>query len=254
MLALPDGHEAVVRCAGEEAGPGGTVVVSIFVNPTQFGPEEDFENYPRDLQTDAALVSENGGDIVFAPPAETMYAPDRSVRVEETTLSKRLCGASRPGHFAGVCLVVLKLFHIVEPGVAVFGKKDFQQMAVVRRMVRDLDLPVRVVGAETVREPDGLAMSSRNRYLNAEERRQAATLRRALVSCRESGEREAAALVAAFRSMLASDAPLGRIDYAEVVGAEDLQPLGQIDQPAVMAVAVYFGRARLIDNIELSPS
>ncbi len=253
MGALHSGHAALVRLARDEAGQDGTVVVSIFVNPTQFGPSEDFESYPRDLDRDAALVAENGGDIVFAPGADEMYARDRSVAVDETLLSRGLCGASRPGHFAGVCLVVIKLFNIVRPGVAVFGKKDYQQLAIIRRVVRDLDLPVRIVGGETVRLPSGLAMSSRNRYLSAQEQVEAASIRRALLDCRDAGLLDATALVARFREMLAIEAPLGRIDYVEVVGADDLQPLAQLDRPALMAAAVFFGTARLIDNIEIAP-
>ncbi|MDG2124040.1 MAG: pantoate--beta-alanine ligase [Verrucomicrobiales bacterium] len=234
MGALHAGHLKLVDEARERAGAEGVVVVSIFVNPTQFAEGEDFGAYPRDLEADVRGCEAHGADLVFAPAADEMYAGDASVVVDERELSVGLCGGSRPGHFAGVCSVVLKLFNIVRPEVAVFGKKDFQQLAVIRRLVRDLDLEIDVVGVETVREADGLAMSSRNRYLSGEERQQAAWVRRALLACRDEG--------ADFREVLEREAPLGRIDYVEEVD------LGGV---RVMAVAVYFGKARLIDNIEL---
>ena len=234
MGALHAGHLVLVAEARRLAGKHGTVVVSVFVNPTQFGEGEDFEAYPRDLEADVRGCEKHGADVVFAPAAAEMYAPDASVVVDEKTLSKGLCGASRPGHFAGVCTVVLKLFNIVKPDKAVFGKKDFQQLAVIQRLVRDLDLEVGVVGVETVREADGLAMSSRNRYLGREERAQAPAIRRALLACRDKG--------ADFRETMAEEAPLGRVDYAETV---------ELGGARVLAVAVFFGRARLIDNIEL---
>lgn len=253
MGALHEGHASLVRTARHLAGDLGSVVVSIFVNPTQFGPGEDFEAYPRDREGDLRICRENAADVVFAPPVAEMYAPDASTEVHETRLAARLCGTSRPGHFTGVCTVVLKLLNIVRPDVAVFGKKDYQQLAVIRRLVRDLDVQVEIVGAETVREPDGLAMSSRNRYLTAGERAEAPAIRRALLDCRDSGIRDAAGLVARFRERMAEWAPLGRTDYAEVVDAATMQPVEAVDpaRACVFAAAVFFGRARLIDNIEL---
>lgn len=180
MGALHQGHLDLVREAKRLAGDLGRVAVSIFVNPLQFGPGEDLDRYPRTLESDVAGCREAGADLVFAPSNSQIYHPDRSVQIIEQSLSKVLCGASRPGHFDGVCTVVAKLFNLFQPDAAVFGKKDFQQLAIIRRMVRDLDIPVRLHGMETVREADGLAMSSRNRYLTAEERAQAPALRASL--------------------------------------------------------------------------
>ena len=186
MGALHEGHAALVRTAREIAGPGGNVLVSIFVNPLQFGPNEDFSKYPRTLIEDLSICRDNGADAIFVPKAEDLYPTDRSIQLTETQLSRRLCGASRPGHFDGVCTVVAKLFNLVQPDDAVFGKKDYQQLAIIRRLVRDLDFNVVIHGVDTVREADGLAMSSRNRYLTPEERAQAPTLRRALLQARRS--------------------------------------------------------------------
>lgn len=254
MGALHEGHLTLVREARRSAGDDGTVVVSVFVNPKQFGPAEDFHAYPRDLERDVDLCAEAGADFVFAPPEAEIYLPDASTEVVETALSRGLCGASRPGHFAGVCTVVLKLFNIVSPDVAVFGKKDFQQVAIIRRMVRDLNLQVDVRAAETVREPDGLAMSSRNAYLSVDERRQAAAIRAALVRARErfgQGVTSADDLVRAVRGDLDIGAPLGAIDYVELVDQESLEPVATVARPALLAAAVRFRGARLIDNVEL---
>ncbi|MDA0814552.1 MAG: pantoate--beta-alanine ligase, partial [Verrucomicrobia bacterium] len=238
-------------------GKGGLVVVSVFVNPTQFGPNEDFDAYPRDLARDVALCGSAGVDVVFAPLLHGIYFGDASTDVLERSLSQLLCGASRPGHFAGVCLVVLKLLNIVQPRQAVFGKKDYQQLAIVRRMVRDLNVEVEIVGIDTVRESDGLAMSSRNVYLSAEERPQAAAIRRALLNAAASlaaGEHQADVLSGNARAIIEQDAPLGRIDYLEVVDAESMQRVSTVLRPSVMAVAVFFGQCRLIDNVELLPT
>ncbi|MEZ5324124.1 MAG: pantoate--beta-alanine ligase [Verrucomicrobiales bacterium] len=257
MGALHDGHLELAREARRLVGDSGLVVVSVFVNPTQFGPNEDFDAYPRNLVRDVGMCGNAGVDVVFAPPPGEVYCGDASIDVVETSLSKLLCGASRPGHFAGVCLVVLKLFNIVQPHLAVFGKKDYQQLAIIRRMVRDLNVSVEIAGIDTVREPDGLAMSSRNAYLNAEERPQAAAIRRAMLAAADAnsgGQLAAAALVEIARDIIAWDAPLGRIDYLEVVDAETMQRVAATTRPALMAVAVFFGRCRLIDNIELFTS
>ena len=257
MGALHDGHLELAREARRLVGDSGLVVVSVFVNPTQFGPNEDFDAYPRNLVRDVGMCGNAGVDVVFAPPPGEVYCGDASIDVVETSLSKLLCGASRPGHFAGVCLVVLKLFNIVQPHLAVFGKKDYQQLAIIRRMVRDLNVSVEIAGIDTVREPDGLAMSSRNAYLNPEERPQAAAIRRAMLAAADAnsgGQLAAAALVEIARDIIARDAPLGRIDYLEVVDAETMQRVAATTRPALMAVAVFFGRCRLIDNIELFTS
>ncbi len=254
MGALHEGHINLVRAARELAGPEGFVGVSIFVNPLQFGPNEDFGRYPRELESDAAKCEAAGADLIFAPPVEEVYAPDRSVIILEKSLSTVLCGASRPGHFDGVCTVVAKLFNLFQPDDAIFGKKDYQQLAIIRRLVRDLNFPVTIHGMDTVREADGLAMSSRNRYLDADERRQAPALRAALLRALKAwqeGEHSATALREIASEILADEAPLGRLDYLEVVDADTLQKLDQVTDRGLIALAVFFGKARLIDNIEL---
>lgn len=253
MGALHRGHvELVERCRRI----ADFVVVSLFVNPTQFGPNEDYQKYPRTRDLDRELCRKGGADLIFAPSVETMY-PNGGLGtyVEVPGLSDRLEGASRPGHFRGVATVVLKLFEIVRPDLAVFGEKDFQQGLVVRRMTADLNLPVEIVGVETVREADGLAMSSRNRYLNADERRAARILSRALNLAREAiarGERDADRVRQLLRETIQSES-LARLDYAEVADAETLEPIDRLssDRPAVALLAVRIGPARLIDNARL---
>lgn len=255
MGALHEGHAALIRAAREIAGHTGNVVVSIFVNPLQFGPNEDFSKYPRTLEEDFVICRENGADILFAPRAEELYLPDRSIQVVETSLSKTLCGASRPRHFDGVCTVVAKLFNLVQCDEAVFGKKDYQQLAIIRRMVRDLDYNIVIHGIDTVREADGLAMSSRNRYLTPSERAQAPVLRAALLKAREAyiqgGEHDGEVLQQIILDRIAVEAPLGRVDYVQVVDASTLQAPTEATELRVIAIAVFLGSARLIDNIEL---
>jgi len=257
MGALHEGHLQLIREARALAGDHGQVVVSLFVNPLQFGPNEDFSRYPRTLETDIAGSRAAGADLLFAPPVEEVYHPDRSIQIIEQTLSQVLCGSSRPGHFDGVCTVVAKLFNLVQPHTAVFGKKDFQQLAIIRRLVRDLDIPVAIHAMETVREADGLAMSSRNRYLTEAERAQAPQLRAALLAAQAAwaaGTTGTATLLRHLRTQLETHAPLGRIDYIDCVDATSLTPLtiARHDQHALIALAVFFGKARLIDNIELT--
>jgi pantoate--beta-alanine ligase len=232
------------------------VVVSIFVNPTQFGPNEDFAAYPRTFEADRALCEAEGVDLVFYPSVPDMYPAGASVSLTENSLSRTLCGAARPGHFDGVCTVVAKLFNLVLPHVAVFGEKDAQQLRVIRRMVRDLRFPVEIVSGPTAREADGLARSSRNQYLTAEQRPQAVCLRRALDEAERlfaAGERDPRKLVAAMRAVVAQ-APAAKIDYIEIVDDETLQPLaGPIARPALAALAVWVGTPRLIDNAVLRP-
>jgi pantoate--beta-alanine ligase len=257
MGALHAGHIELARQARLRVGDEGLVVVSIFVNPTQFGPGEDFAAYPRDLSRDVRLCAEVGVDVVFAPAAKEVYSGDASIDVQENALSQLLCGASRPGHFAGVCLIVLKLFNMVQPHITVFGKKDYQQLAIIRRMVRDLNLPIEIAGIDTVREPDGLAMSSRNAYLTEEERPQAAAIREAMLevqSAYHQGQASVPVLRDIAQTILNQTASLGRIDYLEVVDAETMQRVQRIERPALGAVAVFFGKCRLIDNIELLPT
>lgn len=253
MGALHEGHLRLVDRARTEAGVDGEVMVTIFVNPTQFGPDEDLERYPRTLPADLAACEEHGADVVFVPEAASMYHADASISIHEGSLSVGLCGASRPGHFDGVCTVVAKLFHLCEPDAAVFGEKDYQQLAVIRRMVRDLDFAVDILAEPIVREDDGLAMSSRNRNLTDEHRRQAVALAMALRNAREmleAGERDGAVVSGKIREHLAEAAPDGRIDYIEIVHPHSLEALSEIDSAsgAAILLAVYFGGVRLIDN------
>ncbi|WP_297084544.1 pantoate--beta-alanine ligase [uncultured Demequina sp.] len=250
MGALHAGHLALVRRAREAAGPDGTVAVSIFVNPIQFDRAADLEAYPRPLEADLDRCREAGVDLVLAPQAGAMYPPDRSVTVLETSLSKTLCGATRPGHFDGVCTVVLKLFNLFRPAAAVFGEKDFQQLAIIRRMVRDLDVPVDIIPFPTVREADGLAMSSRNLRLSQEQRADAPRIHRSLRHAAGRPDREA--MVAAAREGIES--PLNRIDYLELVDAETLQPHPDPGRRALLAAAVFYGEVRLIDNQPVAPA
>ncbi|MCW1915398.1 pantoate--beta-alanine ligase [Luteolibacter sp. GHJ8] len=255
MGALHEGHLALVRRAREAAGDSGTVAVSIFVNPIQFDRPGDLAAYPKPLEDDLEKCRQAGVDLVFTPEAGSMYFPDRSITVTESLLSTHLCGATRPGHFDGVCTVVLKLFNLFQPDAAVFGEKDVQQLAILRRMVRDLDVPVEMIGYPTVRESDGLAMSSRNVRLSPEHRNDAPRIRRALEGARsllQFGERAAAPFLAAARKHL-EESPSLRIDYLELVDAETLQPVGQIRKPAVLATAVFYGDVRLIDHVGLLP-
>ncbi len=250
MGALHEGHAALIRAARRRTG---FVVVSIFVNPTQFGPQEDFARYPRTPDADRAVCGAAGADLVFAPSVGEMYPEGSATFVEVTGLQDVLEGASRPGHFRGVCTVVLKLFNIVQPDVAYFGQKDAQQARIVRRMVRDLNVPVEVRVEPTVREPDGLAMSSRNRYLSAGERAAAPRISAALREVREraaAGEGDAARLEAALAAALAA-IPGAKVDYARIVDADTLRPLARLDRPALATVAVFLGNTRLIDNVTL---
>ena len=253
MGALHRGHGELIRVAREHAGKKGEVDVSIFVNPLQFEPGSDFEKYPRPEKADEDFCRDAGVDILFRPAPSEMYAKDRSVDIEEASLSKTLCGRSRPGHFRGVCTVVAKLFNVLLPDAAVFGEKDFQQLAIIRRMVRDLNFKIEIIGVPTVREEDGLAYSSRNQYLSAEERKQAAVLRRALLAGADrikAGEKSAKMIVNLVRGAI-EQAPLARIDYADLVDAETLEARDTIELNSLLALAVFFGKTRLIDNIRL---
>jgi pantoate--beta-alanine ligase len=248
MGALHEGHAALVRSARAASG---FVVVSIFVNPKQFGPKEDFARYPRTLDGDRAICAQAGAGLIFAPAVEEMYPANSVTFVEVGELGDQLCGASRPGHFRGVCTVVLKLFNIVQPDRAHFGAKDYQQARIIQQMVRDLNVPVEVRVESTVREPDGLALSSRNRYLSPEERAVAPRIYQALQAARarvRAGEIDATRLESALHAELAA-IPGARVDYARVVDAETLRPLSRLDRPAVGAVAVFLGTTRLIDNL-----
>lgn len=249
MGALHKGHLELIERARADAGPGGTVIVSIFVNPIQFDRNADLEGYPRPIEADLMKCQAAAVDVVFVPEVATMYHPDRSIAVVETRLSRRLCGAARPGHFDGVCTVVLKLFLLTGCHAAVFGEKDFQQLAIIRRMVRDLDVPVEIVACPTVRESDGLAMSSRNVRLSARERADAPRIRSALVDAARC-DSVAAMLATARAAIEASE--LAKIDYLELVDAGTLQPIDALDRPAILAVAVFYGEVRLIDHIGIA--
>lgn len=251
MGALHAGHASLIRRAAEECD---RAVVSVFVNPTQFGPGEDFERYPRDLPRDTVTASEAGADMIFAPSPAEMYPSGFCSRVEVDRLTEGLCGACRPGHFAGVTTVVMKLFHIIPADVSYFGQKDFQQAMVIRRMVRDLDVDMEIRVCPTVRESDGLAMSSRNAYLSPDERRRALALSRALKAARQlfaEGERDRMVLLKAMRAVVNETAPGAPIDYIEVVSPEELTPADPVTPESVALLAVRIGSTRLIDNMPL---
>jgi pantoate--beta-alanine ligase len=250
MGALHDGHMSLVAAAAEHSD---FCVVSIFVNPTQFGPNEDLDRYPRTLDADRVRCEDEGVAAVFAPNANAMYPTGEETRVDVGDTTNHLCGANRPGHFQGVATIVTKLFAIVGPCIAVFGRKDYQQWRVVNRLVTDLLLPVQLVGAPILREADGLALSSRNRYLSDEARQRARALSQGLsraVELFDAGERDVDTLRRAARDII--EPAVDRIDYVDVMSAEDVTPLsGQIPQTALLAVAAQLGQTRLIDNVVL---
>jgi pantoate--beta-alanine ligase len=247
MGALHEGHLTLLRAARARAD---IVILTIFVNPTQFGPNEDLAKYPRDEAGDLAKARTCGIDLAFCPDASAMYPAGAQTFIEVRELAKPLCGASRPGHFAGVATIVSKLFHITNPHVAVFGEKDYQQLAIIRRMVRDLDMGIEILGVPIVREGDGLALSSRNAYLSADQRKTALSLSKGLAAAEavvKAGERDGAKIVTAARALIEGE-PGARIDYVELRDAEELSPVTTLSRPAVLAMAVFVGTTRLIDN------
>jgi len=251
MGALHEGHLSLVRAARQQCP---FVVASVFVNPAQFGPNEDFAKYPRNLERDRQMLESEGVSLLFAPPVEEMYPAGANTFVTVEGLSDKLCGRSRPGHFRGVTTVVSKLFHIVEPDLAFFGQKDAAQAAIIRRMVRDLKFPTEIVVCPIVREADGLAMSSRNAYLDPAQRKQALVLFRALARLQtlvDQGEADSRNLIAAAKSVLADEREV-RLDYVEVVNPESLEPVADVSKGALVAVAAFVGNTRLIDNLLLS--
>lgn len=251
MGALHEGHLSLVRAASEQCD---SVTVSIFVNPLQFGPKEDLAKYPRTFERDCELLERERVDLVFAPTIEDMYPKNAVTYVTVEGMSERLCGKSRPGHFRGVTTVVAKLFHIVEPAAAFFGQKDAAQCAIIRRMARDLNFPVEIVVGPIVREPDGLAMSSRNAYLSAEQRKSALVLYRTLQEVKarfDRGERNCASLVEAGKQILSQEAT-ARLDYLEAVDPKTLEPVEEVRGETLIAVAAFVGGTRLIDNLVLS--
>lgn len=246
MGYLHRGHESLMKLAGEND----RVVVSIFVNPIQFGPGEDFDSYPRDFENDCRICEENDVDLVFHPAGSEMYEKDYTTFVDMTGPTEELCGLSRPGHFRGVCTVVNKLFHIVNPDRAYFGQKDAQQLAVIRRMVRDLNMDTEIIGAPIIREEDGLAMSSRNKNLSREERRAAVILSKAVTlgeGLMKAGERDTLCLLERMKSCINTE-PLARTDYIKIVDAASMEPVEKADRPVLAAMAVFIGKTRLIDN------
>ena len=251
MGFLHEGHLSLVRISRAAAD---VTVVSLFVNPIQFGPKEDLKTYPRDFERDAAMLRTESADYLFAPADGDMYPREHRAFVEVRELQDRLCGRARPGHFRGVCTVVLKLFNLVEPDCAVFGQKDAQQALILKRMVADLNVPVRMIVAPIVREPDGLAMSSRNMYLSPEERRAARVLSRSLAEARAmitAGNRDAGPVTARMRSLIEAE-PAARIDYVEAVDPDELKPEAVLRDGTLIALAVFIGRTRLIDNLIVS--
>jgi pantoate--beta-alanine ligase len=250
MGYLHEGHLSLVR---ESKKRTDLTVVSIFVNPAQFGPGEDFQRYPRDLERDSGLLEKEGADILFHPSAGEMYPPGYKTYAEVVEIGDRLCGKSRPGHFRGVATVVLKLLNIVEPEVAFFGWKDAQQVVLLRKMAADLNLATEIAACPLVREPDGLAMSSRNSYLSPDERKAALGLSRSLGQAERAiraGERDPEKLIAGIRSMIAAE-PLARVDYVEIADMKELLSLGRLEGDVLIALAVFFGTTRLIDNIRV---
>lgn len=255
MGALHRGHFSLIKQAREIATDSGTVAVSIFLNPIQFDRQSDLDSYPSTLEADLQACKELGVDLVFTPETDVLYSPDRSVTVTESSLSSLLCGKTRPGHFDGVCTIVAKLFNLFTPTHAVFGKKDFQQLAIIRRLVRDLNFQTEIIGAETVREPDGLALSSRNVKLSELSRQEAPILHEALVAAKnayDAGERSATILKSIAQNIIQSASCIPMIDYLECVDAESLVACETLHNPAILATATFFGDVRLIDNIELS--
>lgn len=248
MGCLHEGHQSLIRRAAEE---NDRVVVSIFVNPLQFGPKEDLKTYPRDLKKDSAVCAASGAGLIFHPEPEEMYGKNFSTFVDMHSLTDSLCGKNRPEHFRGVCTVVMKLFNIVKPDRAYFGQKDAQQLAVIRRMTEDLNMDLEIIACETVREPDGLALSSRNLCLNREERKAAVILPESLRAAEKmvkDGIRDSAEIQKFIRGKITDEA-LAQLDYAEIVNPETLNPVSRIEAPVLVAAAVYIGKTRLIDNL-----
>lgn len=247
MGSLHEGHLSLVRRSITQAD---CTVVSIFVNPTQFGPGEDFKRYPRDLKKDLEILEKGEVDFVFVPEVEEMYPKGYKTYVEVHELQDKLCGRSRPGHFRGVCTIVLKLFHIIKPDLSFFGQKDAQQAIILKRMVKDLDMDGKIEVLPIVRNEEGIALSSRNEYLSPEERKAVLCLSRSLKKARsmiEEGERDTERIIRGMKNII-NEEPLARIDYVEIVGMEELNPLPRIENEALIAMAVFIGKARLIDN------
>ena len=252
MGALHEGHRELIKTGKTLAKKEGTLIVSIYVNPAQFNDKEDLKSYPKTFEQDYELCREQGVDLIFYPSDSEMYSGRESVSVTEKKLTQYLCGATRQGHFDGVCTVVTKLFNIIKPTAALFGKKDYQQLSIIKQLVSDLNFSIEIIGAETIREQDGLAISSRNRFLSTEERKQSPAIHEALVEMTLSAEKQCSELITLGKSIIESEAPLSKIDYLEIVDRQTMEPIQTIDRPALAAVAIFLGNTRLIDNIEIN--
>ena len=251
MGALHDGHRKLIKEGKSLSRNGGTLVVSIYVNPIQFNSEEDLDKYPRTFNEDSKVCEEEGVDIIFLPTDSEMYPDQPLTKVTENTLSKELCGLKRPGHFDGVCTVVTKLFNIIKPNTAVFGKKDYQQLSIIKQLVTDLNYAIEILPVETHREPNGLAMSSRNQHLNLEEKEKAANIYKALCAMAESKKTVSQEIIELGRSIIEKESQTIKIEYLEIVDRTRLDKLDIVDKPALAAIAVIVGKTRLIDNIEI---
>ena len=251
MGALHDGHRKLIKEGKSLSSNRGTLVVSIYVNPIQFNSEEDLDKYPRTFNEDSKVCEEEGVDIIFLPTDSEMYPDQPLTKVTENTLSKELCGLKRPGHFDGVCTVVTKLFNIIKPHTAVFGKKDYQQLSIIKQLVTDLNYAIEILPVETHREPNGLAMSSRNHHLNLEEKEKACTIYKALCAMAESKKTVSQEIIELGRSIIEKESQTIKIEYLEIVDRTLLDKLDIVDKPALAAIAVIVGKTRLIDNIEI---
>ena len=251
MGALHDGHRKLIKEGKSLSSNRGTLVVSIYVNPIQFNSEEDLDKYPRTFNEDSKVCEEEGVDIIFLPTDSEMYPDQPLTKVTENTLSKELCGLKRPGHFDGVCTVVTKLFNIIKPNTAVFGKKDYQQLSIIKQLVTDLNYAIEILPVETHREPNGLAMSSRNQHLNLEEKQKAGAIYKALCAMAESKKTVSQEIIELGRSIIEKESQTIKIEYLEIVDRTRLDKLDIIDKPALAAIAVIVGKTRLVDNIEI---
>ena len=251
MGALHDGHRKLIKEGKSLSSNRGTLVVSIYVNPIQFNSEEDLDKYPRTFNEDSKVCEDEGVDIIFLPTDSEMYPDQPLTKVTENTLSKELCGLKRPGHFDGVCTVVTKLFNIIKPNTAVFGKKDYQQLSIIKQLVTDLNYAIEILPVETHREPNGLAMSSRNQHLNLEEKEKAGTIYKALCAMADSKKIVSQEIIALGRSIIEKESQTIKIEYIEIVDQTRLDKLDIINKPALAAIAVIIGKTRLIDNIEI---
>jgi len=251
MGALHDGHRKLIREGNAIKSNKGTLVVSIYINPIQFNDSKDLDKYPRTLDTDYKTCEEEGVDLIFAPSDSEMYPNQSSIRVIEKNIAKELCGLKRPGHFDGVCTVVTKLFNLIKPEIAIFGKKDYQQLSIIRQLVIDLNYSIEIIAIETQREQNGLAMSSRNEQLDEIEKEKGSIIYKALEAMAKSGESQSANLIKLGKSIIEKESQIIKIDYIEVVDRSNLKKLKVIDRPALAAIAVFIGKTRLIDNIEI---